>query len=141
MGPLEVIENARVDFDGTGNILAIDGDAQLAGAIVFHGNNSVVHLTGSNQPIRLAVEVSPNCVFHNGANSYFNGAVRVIVSEHQMVYSGDEGTYNFGIWVRTADATSCTIVKLANTSIDRLESTSETALGSAKRLSSSRAHE
>lgn len=107
IGPL-ALQKARVIFHGKNNILYCDDSygvpAQLTGCTIkFAGDNAVVYLCASRKPIRINLTMNNQTVFYCGHDTFFNEALRAIVSEHTCVLIGNTCLMSLGAWMRTAD--------------------------------------
>lgn len=103
LGTPPSMNNARVEFAGTGNVLYCEPGVKLSGTIRFPGNDALVVLCKSRHVYRLDITVHNGCLFYSGRDSYYNGALHAICSEGCHIVLGDDCLYSFGIWIRTAD--------------------------------------
>lgn len=104
IGTLPSMNNCRIEFSGTGNVLFCEDGVMLSGGTIrFSGNNSLVILRKSRYYYKLDLTVYSNSVFFSGVDNYYNGALHAICSEGKYIILGDDCLFSFGIWIRTAD--------------------------------------
>jgi len=99
------MDDSEIVFAGVNNILLIEDKAVLRHSrICFKGNNSIVYLSSSGRRYyHIDVELHQSCAFFCGKNNFFNGALKVRLSEHKHMLIGSGCLFSMGIWVRTAD--------------------------------------
>ena len=51
IGSVNSLKDSKINFSGTGNVLFVEDGVNLRSSnISFNGNNSIVYLSGSNNP-------------------------------------------------------------------------------------------
>ena len=99
------MKNSKISFNGENNILFIEENVTLENSeIKFNGSNSVVYLSDNARHVyKINVSLYNGCVFFSGKDNYFNGVLKVVLSEQKHMVIGNSCLFSFGIWVRTAD--------------------------------------
>lgn len=98
------INNSKIIFNGSGNILVVEDGVNLnSSTVLFNGSNAVCYLSASKHPYYINLTVNNNSCIFFGRDSYINGTMTLITSEQQNIIIGNEGLFSFGIFIRTAD--------------------------------------
>ena len=98
------MDNSKIIFHGTSNILYCENDVHLAGCkLIFSASNSVIYLSSSSHKYSVNITVYNNCTCYIGKDCYFNGTPQIICSEEKNVIIGRQALLSFGVWIRTAD--------------------------------------
>jgi acetyltransferase-like isoleucine patch superfamily enzyme len=101
------LEESKLIFRGTGNILFCDSlDSRIAlsrSRIEFHGDNSLVFLSGNWRNYMLGVTLYNDSVLFFGANSYFNGNFYMTVGERQHTIFGGDSMFSWGCSAQNSD--------------------------------------
>lgn len=98
------INNSKIIFNGSGNILVVEDGVNLnSSTVLFNGSNAVCYISASKHPYYINLTVNNNSCIFFGRDSYINGTMTLITSEQQNIIIGNEGLFSFGIFIRTAD--------------------------------------
>ena len=96
--------NSSVFFKGKNNILFCEDNVMLSDSIInFRGNNSLIYFGGLTN-YKLEIDVYNNSVVCFGRNNAFTNKVKIISSEHQNCFVGDNCIFSTGIFIRNSDA-------------------------------------
>lgn len=98
------LNNTRIQFGGTNNILVCEGDIKLTNAnISFNGSNSIIYLSYSQVVYRFNLIIRNNSALFVGKNNKI-GSAEIHVEEHQNVVIGDDSIIGSGVSIRTCDS-------------------------------------
>ena len=99
------IKGGEIQFYGVNNKCIIEDNVDLSTSnIKFYGDNAIAYISTSIKPYIIEASIHDNCCLFIGKNNYFNGTLRMILSEGHDIIIGDGGVFSFGIWMRNADA-------------------------------------
>ena len=101
-----VMEDSKIVFHGTGNILYAAGDKTiLKGCVInFRADNSLLYLSPSKFKISIICSMFHDSVVFIGRNFYSGGNVRLLAAEQKHVFIGDSCQIAYGCWLRTNDS-------------------------------------
>lgn len=103
-GELPIMENSKIVFNGSNNILFCDKSVILNNSIIeFNGDNSIIFLASNIHKYCLSLSINHNSTLYIDKNNYFNGNIHIILSEESNLIIGKNSLFSFGIWLRTAD--------------------------------------
>lgn len=98
------LNNSKITFSASGCILYIDGKVTLEGSeIVFDADCGLAYIPQSTHPYRIQAFIRNGCTLHFGKNCYFNGTVKIILSEGKHFFTGEDVLFSYGIVARVAD--------------------------------------
>lgn len=96
------LENSKIIFTGSNNIVYFDGFSTLKRSnIFFHGNNSLLYICKNT--ILININLHHNQVAFFGKDIYTNGCLNINLSEQKHFFIGDDCLLSFGIFIRNAD--------------------------------------
>ncbi len=97
--------DSYVEFVGENNVLLFEADVILNKcSFTFKGNNSLVFICGSVEPISLNIQIYTDSTVYVGDNLATNGAMSIIASEACHVFLGNECLISKSCSIRTGDA-------------------------------------
>ena len=99
------VKGGEIQFYGKHNKCVIEDNVDLSTSVIkFYGNNGIAYISTSTKPYLIDASVHDNCCLFIGKNNYFNGTLRMILSEGHDIIIGDGCVFSFGIRMRNADA-------------------------------------
>lgn len=99
------VRGGELQFYGKNNKCIIEEGVDLSTSVIkFCGDNGVAYISSSTKAYLVDATIHDNCCLFIGKNNYFNGTLRMILSEGHDIIIGDGCIFSFGIWVRNADA-------------------------------------
>lgn len=99
------INDSKIVFRGTNNILFCEGNVRLIGAnISFEANNSIIYLSSAqNHQYPLNIVIYNDSTFFIGRDNNLNSPININIQENQNVIIGAGGSISSGVNIRTAD--------------------------------------
>lgn len=102
--PLQ-FSDSFAEFFGENNVLVFSPNVTLyKSAFSFKGNNSLIYISGSIEPVSLNITVYTDSTIYVGENLATNGTVSIIASEARHVFLGNNCLISKGCSIRTGDA-------------------------------------
>lgn len=99
-----ILENSRIDFWGTGNILYCEEPLHLKNAhIQFRGDHSLLYIASTKDTYQINVTMYHHSTCYIGKDTYIHSHLNISVSEQQNFWIGKGCLLSFGTWFRTAD--------------------------------------
>lgn len=106
-----VLENSRIVFKGTGNILYCDEGVELKNSLLhFSGSNSLIYLSNGDDTRYSSVHMATqnNSTIYIGSGTNFNSFIdfraHLSVGEQKNMIIGDNCMFSFSMWATTSDA-------------------------------------
>ena len=98
------LNNTTITINGKNNIVFLGKSIKLENcSIAINGNNNIIYLSENKYKYSLSLNMYNNSTFYSGKDNYFNGILKIIISEYSSVIIGDDCMFSFDIWIRTAD--------------------------------------
>lgn len=98
------LENSNIKFLGRNNILFINGNVKLQNSsIEFRGDNNLIYLCSSNDTLILDIKIYNNSTFYFGKENWINRGIKIVISEQNNVFFGNDNLISYDICIRTAD--------------------------------------
>lgn len=102
--PLQ-FSDSFAEFFGENNVLVFSPNVTLYKSVFsFKGNNSLIYISGSIEPVSLNITVYTDSTIYVGENLATNGTVSIIASEARHVFLGNNCLISKGCSIRTGDA-------------------------------------
>jgi acetyltransferase-like isoleucine patch superfamily enzyme len=105
------LENSKIVFIGTGNILYCDKGVKLTNSLVhFSGNNSLIYLSNGvdSRYSSVHMAIRNNSTIYVGSGTNFNVLIdfktNLSISECKNLIIGNDCMFSFNMWVTTSDA-------------------------------------
>lgn len=106
-----VLENSRIVFKGTGNILYCDEGVELKNSLLhFSGSNSLIYLSNGEDTRYSSVHMATqhNSTIYIGPGTNFNSFIdfraHLSVGEQKNMIIGNNCMFSFSMWATTSDA-------------------------------------
>lgn len=98
-------EKSSIVFEGEGNCLYIEENVILKNCtFTFKGENSLVYISESKDPISLSVLIYNDSTVFVGRDISLGGILSMVVSEARNVFIGNDCLISKGCAIRTGDA-------------------------------------
>lgn len=104
-GTIPKMQNSKIIFYGTNNVLFCEEGVTLKNSIIeFGASNSIVFLRKNNFAYQVAFKVFNNSTIFIDSNNYFNGVLHAEISEETNLFIGKGGMFSHSIWMMTSDS-------------------------------------
>lgn len=99
------LASSKIIFKGTGNILFLEDGVQLKNSTIsFLGNNSIIYLSSNKYEYRISTAVHNNCAVYIGKNCYMSSPVKILSTEGQSIFIGNDCLIALNVVLRNSDA-------------------------------------